>query len=429
MKAKSLLLLFSLATVSFAKTAAPLPPELSDYQLTMAPAPSVTLKKGGRLAICGDSITEQKMYSVLIETYLTACLPDLQITCRQYGWSGEKAGGFLARMDNDVLRFKPTVATSCYGMNDFRYVPFDEAIAAEYHENQTAIAEKFKAAGTRYVVGSSGIIDSVPHWVKTAQGTKKDLNLSLSKFRNIALKVAADERAGFADIFRPMLLADFQAKNSFGEKFQISGKDGVHPGWAGHAIMAYAFLKSLGVDGDLGSITYDDSKGTSAGKGGHEILSTENGTITIRSNRLPFAPGSGATDSDNSLRAGMALVPFDADLNRFILKLTHPKFASYKVTWGRDGKVFPAGQLMAGVNLAAEFQDNPLVAPFGKIQAAVVAKQSYETRQIKGMMHGKEGKADMEATVTRTEVERAALVAMLAGTVRPAEHAISIAPN
>jgi len=41
--------------------------------------------------ICGDSITEQKMYSLIIESYLTACVPELKITARQYGWGGETA--------------------------------------------------------------------------------------------------------------------------------------------------------------------------------------------------------------------------------------------------------------------------------------------------------------------------------------------------
>ena len=71
------------------------------------------LKPGDRLAICGDSITEQKMYSRIMEDYLTMCVPELEITVRQYGWSGERAPGFLARMTNDCLRFKPTVATTC----------------------------------------------------------------------------------------------------------------------------------------------------------------------------------------------------------------------------------------------------------------------------------------------------------------------------
>src|SRR6476646_4229019 len=58
------------------------------------------LQTNDRLAICGDSITEQKMYSRIIEDYLTVCVPELKITVRQYGWSGERAPGFLARMTN-----------------------------------------------------------------------------------------------------------------------------------------------------------------------------------------------------------------------------------------------------------------------------------------------------------------------------------------
>ncbi|MDR3377251.1 MAG: hypothetical protein P4M10_01085, partial [Verrucomicrobiae bacterium] len=82
-----------------------------------APAPGpLILKPGDRLAIIGDSITEQRIYSRIMETYLTVCVPELKITTRQFGWSGETAEGFLHRMTNDCLRFHPTVATTCYGM-------------------------------------------------------------------------------------------------------------------------------------------------------------------------------------------------------------------------------------------------------------------------------------------------------------------------
>jgi len=49
------------------------------------------------------------MYSRIMETYLTVCVPELDISVRQYGWSGETAPQFLARMTNDCLRFNPTV--------------------------------------------------------------------------------------------------------------------------------------------------------------------------------------------------------------------------------------------------------------------------------------------------------------------------------
>ena len=405
-----------------------LPSELADYKLDPAPETGApVLKKGDRLAICGDSITEQKLYSVLMETYLTACTPELEITCRQHGWSGEQAGGFLNRIKSDVLRFKPTVATTCYGMNDFRYVPYNEAFAADYRKNQSAVAEAFKGIGCRLVVGSPGIIDSVPKWVKSAEGTPQDLNIALSKFRNIDIQIAQAGGLPFADVYRPMLIANYEAKKQYGPDFKVSGKDGVHPGWAGHVVMAYGFLKGLGVDGDLGSIIYDEAAGKATAANGHEIVSAENGKITVRSNRIPVAVGPGPVDRDDSMRAGMALVPFDDELNRFVLKIVSPKAANYTVTWGATKRSFTAAQLAAGINLAKEFDANPLVEPFAKVQAAVSKKQEYETRQIKNLVHGPEGAADLEATFALTEKAHAVFEKAVLDSRKPVMHEIVIA--
>ncbi|MES2659386.1 MAG: SGNH/GDSL hydrolase family protein [Verrucomicrobiota bacterium] len=405
----------------------PLPADLSAYVLVEAPEPAgLLLKKGDRLAICGDSITEQKQYSVLLETYLTACLPELDITCRQYGWSGEQAGGFLGRLESDVLRFKPTIATTCYGMNDFRYVPYDEKIAAEYRKNQTAVVDAFKSINCRVVLGSPGIIDSVPHWVKSAAGTQQDLNLSLSRFRNINAEIAKAGGVSFADLYRPMLVANHAAKKQYGADFKVSGKDGVHPAWAGQVIMAYGFLKGMGVGCDLGSVSYDEASGKAEAANGHEVLSAENGTIRLRSSRLPFSPGPGVTDKDDSIRAGMALVPFDDELNRFTFTLKSPKAANYTLKWGEQSRTYSAKQLAAGINLAKDFDNNPLVPAFKKIQDAVSKKQAYETRQIKELVHGPEGKADVDGTFAVTEKARAPLEKAISDAKQPAEHVITI---
>jgi lysophospholipase L1-like esterase len=423
--------LFSLAVTALAfpipaKEAPALPAELSAYQLDPAPEPAgLLLKKGDRVAICGDSITEQKRYSVIIESYLTACLPELEITCRQYGWGGEQAGGFLRRMESDVLRFQPTFATSCYGMNDFRYVPYDEAIAAEYRRNLTAMTQAFKKAGARVLLGSPGIIDTVPHWVKSAKGTQEDLNLALSQFRNVGLQVAAAEGVAFADVFRPMLLADHQAETLHGPQFRVAGKDGVHPGWAGQVVMAYAFLKGMGLGGDLGTITLG-ADGQATVTAGHEVVSSDGGKITLKSTKLPFSPGPGDVKNDDSIAAGLALVPFEDELNRFVLKLDAPTAANYDVTWGDTTKSYTAEQLQQGVNLAKEFVNHPLRPAFKKVWDAVAAKQDYETRQIKSLVHGPEGAADREATFALTEKARAKFAKAIADAKQPAEHVIVV---
>jgi lysophospholipase L1-like esterase len=421
--------LFVSALPLSAREIPPLPAELSSYVLEPAPeTPELLLKKGDRIAICGDSITEQKRYSVLIETYLTACKPELEITCRQFGWGGEQAAGFLQRMKNDALRFNPTFATTCYGMNDFKYVPFDESIAEDYRKNQTAVLREFKTIGCQVVLGSPGIIDTVPRWVKNSKGTQQDLNLALSRFRNIDIEIAKSEDLAFADVYRPMLLADFAAKKQFGPDFKIAGKDGVHPDWAGQVVMAYAFLRSMGLDGNLGSITYDESAGKATAADGHEVISTSGDSINLRSTRLPFSPGPGPVDKDNSVRAGLALVPFDDELNRLLFKITSPKATAYSVTWGEQTKRFTSSQLSNGVNLAKEFDNSPLVPAFQKIITAVTKKQAYETRQIKELVHGPEGSADMEATFALTEKVRANLASAVVAARQPVQHSIIIKP-
>lgn len=391
-----------------------------------APAPGpLVLKTGDRLAICGDSITEQKIYSRIIETYLTVSVPDLKVTARQYGWSGETAEGFWKRMTNDCLRFQPTVATTCYGMNDFRYRPYEEEIGQTYRENYTRVVQAFKAAGTRVILGSPGCVGKVASWVKTAGGTVENHNQSLCTLRNIDIEIARKEGVRFADVFWPLYAAGHAAREKYGPDYAVSGKDGVHPGGAGHLVMAYAFLKAMGLDGDLGSITVDLQRGTASAAGGHKIDRTGAGEVVVTSSRYPFC-ASGPADRDDSIRSGLTLVPFDRELNRLTLVVRGARAAKYKVTWGADSKVYSAADLAKGVNLAADFPVNPFCDAFAKVDAAVGAKQVYETEQIKKIFHGAEGKADMEAAVKRTESVRDPLAAAIRSAFVPVTHTIRI---
>jgi hypothetical protein len=100
--------------------------------------------------------------------------------------------------------------------------------------------------------------------------------------------------------------------------------------------------------------------------------------------------------------------------------------AKYIVTWGSASNTYTADELARGVNLAADFVVNPLTSAFEKVDAAVAAKQEYETRQIKMLFHGPEGHADPDLTATLTEEARAPLAAAVARSHGPVEHTIRI---
>ena len=401
-------------------------PFFAKFDPQKAPAPDgLLLRRGDHVAIIGDSITEQRMYSRLIESYLTVCLPELNITTRQFGWGGETAEGFLHRMTNDCLRFHPTVATLCYGMNDHRYRAYDEPTGRWYRENYSAVARSLKAAGARVVLGSPGCVGKVPSWAQNTNAPVEDLNLNLCHLRNIDIDIAAQEHIRFADVFWPMLTAGRAAQQKYSPDFAVAGKDGVHPGWAGHVVMAYAFLKALGCDGDIGTFTVDLAANKATATSGHAVDKFADNLLTITSRRYPFC-ATGPLDRDSSIRSGLTLVPFNADLNRLQLVVKGGKSESYAVTWGDETRIYTAAQLAAGVNLAADFPNNPFSDAFARVDNAVGAKQAYETRQIKELFHGPEGRTDPDATAALTEKVRGPLAQRIAGAFVPVTHTIRI---
>lgn len=445
MRPKLILLLGSLAcTLSLAQTPDQKPDDvrLAPFKPAKAPQPpAFLLRPGDRLAICGDSITEQKMYSRVMEDYLTMCVPDLKVTVRQYGWSGERAPGFLGRMTNDCLRFKPTIATTCYGMNDHEYRAYEDRIGQTYRDSSTAIVEAFKANGVRVVEGSPGCVGKIPSWQKRTNDTVLDLNLNLCQLRNIDVEIAEKEGVGFADVFWPMLTAGLEAQKRYSSNYAIAGHDGVHPGWAGHTVMAYAFLKSLGLKGELGFFAVDLRRNRMRVSPGHRLVSARDGEFVLKSSRYPFCPcvpaGKAAAgypvcdqddpEKDNSIRSAMTLIPFNEDLNRLTLKASNAQAGkSYKVTWGQESKTFTAAQLDHGINLAAEFPCNPFCDAFAHVDAAVIAKQAFETRQIKESFRSPEARTDMDGVADRTEKDRAPLAEAIKTAFVPVTHTIKI---
>ena len=189
--------------------------------------------------------------------------------------------------------------------------------------------------------------------------------------------------------------------------------------------MAYAFLKGLGCDGNIGTITFDLATQTATASTGHQVTKVSNGDIALTSSRYPFC-ATGALNQHNSIRSGMTLVPFNQELNRFVLIATGATAAKYIVTWGMESRTYTREQLTAGVNLADEFMINPFSDAFKKVDDAVSAKQAYETKQIKGEFHGKAGKADIEKAATETETVRAPLAAGIAAAMVPVQHVIQV---
>jgi lysophospholipase L1-like esterase len=398
---------------------------------TLSAAPQI-LQKGDVVAVCGDSITEQKAYSRFIEDYLVMCQPEADLKVFQAGWSGEKAPGFLQRMKNDVLPFHPTVATLCYGMNDGGYAATTPASLETYRKALIDVVKTFRESGVRsVVVGSPGVVDTATY--KKAGVTPQIYNQTLADFGQAAKEVAEKEGVVFANVNGEMADVMPKAKTKYGEAYHVAGGDGVHPALNGHLVMAHAFLKALGCDGEIGRITLDMGTGQAEASDGHKVVRAAKDSVEIESTRYPFC-FTGDPADPSATRGIIEFLPFNDDLNRFTLVVKNPPGEKLKVTWGATSREFTAADLQKGINLAAEFLDNPFSKPFQAVDTKVMEKQVYETMAIKSTLNSaltwKKTLPEESATVDRLSqslvVKVKAKTADVRAAVVPVSHSIKV---
>ena len=91
------------------------------------------------------------------------------------------------------------------------------------------------------------------------------------------------------------------------------------------------------------------------------------------------------------------MLPFNAELNRLELWVTGASTPRLKVTWGSWFKIFRAEELAKGVNLAAEFLDNPFSVPFQSVEYAVSKQQQYGAPRVH-IIGGELGRGRMAQT-------------------------------
>jgi len=391
-----------------------------------------TLRKGDRLLLIGDSITEVRRYSLMLETYLAVCMPHLEVELRNIGKGGETAEGFLSRIDTECLNYKPTAATICYGMNDAGYLNNNREGAGKFRTASAAIVKKLKATGARVVLASPTCLGRLPTWdfVRDLNGTLDGINTSIKYIRDEAAAIAELEKLPFVDHFWNLYKARFTSALKFGTEYAVCGvDDGVHASWAGHVVMAFGLFIALGLDGKLGNFTIDLSTKTAFVDGDHIFKAEANNAYAFVSRRYPFC-AEGMLDKDWFIRSGMMLVPFNQDFNRMILKVTGTSVNRYRIAWTNhqnmleEWHTYTDAELQAGVNLADDFQLNPFSVPFHRINDLVFQKQVVESNETWHAWES-EGKPAVDG-LAEYEAQRADLLKSIKQAFVPVTHHIRI---
>ncbi|MEI7900553.1 MAG: SGNH/GDSL hydrolase family protein [bacterium] len=321
----------------------------------------------------GDSITEQRLYTTYIEAYILTRFPSAAFTFRNVGWGGDTAwlrqrahpdenalfaatnavldemvakavGAGLAR---DVLPLKPTAVTIDFSMNDHAYQAFRPDIFRAHVRSQKELANVLKKNGARVALLTTQPIED-----KRPDPDKDVKNQALRKFSDGIKEVAAKEGAAFVDQFDPYLAIMMKARAANPDAL-IGGGDAVHPGPAGHTIMAWAILKGLNAPALVSCAGFDVSHWFRSKLSCQKQCAITN--VKIADGVLSFDRLDKALPMPVDARAvsALQLAPVTDDLNRYLLKVEGLKAARYEVSInGTTVATLSKEELAKGFNLA-----------------------------------------------------------------------------
>ena len=249
------------------------------------------LKDGDRVVFYGDSITEQRLYTTYVETFVVTRYPNLDVEFFAKGVGGDATwGGWMGtieeRVNRDVKPCNPTVITIMLGMNDGGYVPFDEKILSAYQEWYGRL---LALMGTAAPNARITLIGTSPYDDWAHPETKfRGYNDSLLRFVGYVRSLAAEKQLGFVDFNQPV--ADFIGKAVAADAASAQSiiPDAIHPAPGGHLVMAAALLKAWNAEGDVSNVTVDVAASSVAQASHAQVRDLNNRTWRQIDDALPY---------------------------------------------------------------------------------------------------------------------------------------------
>lgn len=333
-----------------------------------APAAGFYLHDGDRVVFYGDSITDQRLYTTFIETYVVTRFPQLKVSFVHSGVGGDSvsggwAGAIDVRLPRDVIAYKPSAMTIMLGMNDAGYRAFDQKIFDTYAAGYRHIVQSVKEAlpGIRITAIQPSPFDDVTR-PPTFEG---GYNKVLVRYGDFVKELGRDEKLAVADLNGPIVAALEKANQLDTGTAKKLIPDRVHPAPAGHLLMAEALLKAWSAPATVTAVEIDAAEPA--------VTSVTNTQVTdlavsgrVSWTQLDQALPMPIDAKDEVIAMALRASDFVEAMDQETLKVT--RLTAARHTLKIDGEVigtFTKDELAKGVNLAT------LPTPMAKQAAAV----------------------------------------------------------
>ncbi len=234
----------------------------------VAPKPFLQAQDGDTVVFLGDSITHQALYTQYVEDFFYTRYPERRIHFHNAGVGGDKAADALARFDGDIAAMKPDYVTVLLGMNDGNYEPFSQDTFAAYSKGVEEVLTRVKALGAETIALSPTMFDhhqlALRRDDETFRFRDRDFDSgynSLMAYYGAWLRERAGaEQTPFVNLWGPLNDLTFAARRSQPDFSLV--EDAIHPGAAGHFIMAFSLLShSQPEKSSVSSINIQQRKG------------------------------------------------------------------------------------------------------------------------------------------------------------------------
>jgi len=318
-----------------------------------APAQSgFYLKDGDRVVFYGDSITDQRLYTTFVESYVVTRFPQIRVDFIHSGWGGDRVTGggggpVDLRLERDVFAYRPTVMTIMLGMNDGRYRAFEESIFQTFADGYQHIVTSVKKAlpGIRITAIRPSPYDDVTRPPLFERG----YNSVLVRYGDYVEQLAKQQNLDVADLNASVVAALEKAKALDPEQAPNLIRDRVHPGPGGHLLMAEALLKAWNAPSLVSEVEIDARGKTLVRARNARVRDLEGLTWTETDEALPMP----LDPQDAVLGLALRSSDFVDALDRQILRVNGLEGPRYALRIdGDEVGVFSKEQLAEGVNLA-----------------------------------------------------------------------------